>query len=87
MVKKWKTIMNLAVQDPKDKIIFSNEDLVWSEVNGNKLSIDQVAGIPLLIFPDFIIGEEKNPIDQCTFIRRQNKPPSSRASVALIYEL
>jgi hypothetical protein len=87
MVKKWKTIMDLPVQDPKDKIIFSNEDLVWSEVYGNKLSIDRVARIPLLRVPDFIRGEEKNPIALCTFIRRQNKPPSSRASVALIYEL
>jgi hypothetical protein len=87
MVKKWKSIMDLPVQDPKYKIIFSNEDLVWSEVNGNKLSIDRVARIPLLRVPDFIIGDEKNPIALCTFIRRQNKPPSLRDSVALIYEL
>ena len=57
MVKKWKTIMDLRVQEPKDKIIFSNEDLVWSEVNGNKLSIDRVARISLVRFPDFIRGD------------------------------
>ena len=87
MVKKWKTIMDLPVQDPKDKIIFSNEDLVWFEVYGNKLSIDRVAIIPLLRVPNFIRGEANNPIALCTFIHRQNKPPSSRASTALIFEL
>ena len=87
MVKKWKTIMDVPVQDPKDKIIFSNEDLVWSEVYGNKLSIDRVARIHLLRVPNFIRGEENNPIALCTFIHQQNKPPSSRASAAKIYEL
>ena len=87
MVKKWKTIMDLPVQDPKDKIIFSNEDLVWSEVYGNKLSIDRVARISLLRVFHFIRREEKNPIALCTFIHRQNKSPTSRVSVVKIYEL
>jgi len=30
--KKWKTIMGLEVQDPKEKITFYGKDLVWFEV-------------------------------------------------------
>ena len=70
MVKTHNTIMDLSVQYPKEKIIFSNENLVWYEVNGKQLSIDRVARIPLLRVPDFIRGEEKNPIAPCTFIHR-----------------
>ena len=85
--KKWRTIMGIEVKDPKDKITFSGKDLVWAEVYKTNMSIDRVAKIPLHRVDDFIRGEETNPKAPCTFIRRQRKPPSSRASVALIYEL
>jgi hypothetical protein len=45
--------MDLEVQDPKYKIIFSSKDLVWSEVYENKLSIDRVAKTPLRRVPHF----------------------------------
>jgi hypothetical protein len=52
-----------------------------------RLDIDRVAKIPSHRVLDFIGGEEMNPEAPCTFTHRQNKPPSSRGSVALGYEL
>ena len=85
--KKWKTIMGLEVQDPKEKTTFSSKYLVWSEVYRTNMSIDRIAKIPSYRVPDFIRGEEMNQEAPCNFIRRQSKPPSSRATAALRYEL
>ena len=85
--KKWRTIMGIEVQDPKDKITFSGKDLIWSEIYRTNMSIDRVAKIPAKRVPDFIRGEEMNQEAPCTFVRRQNKPPKSRASASLSYEL
>jgi len=87
MEKKWKTIMGLEVQDPKEKIIFSSKDLVWSEVYKTNMNIDRVAKIPKLRINDFIQGEESNPDAPCSFQRRKSKTPSSRPSAALLWEL
>jgi hypothetical protein len=55
--KKWKTIMGLEVQDPKDKITFFGKHLIWSEVYRTNMSIDRVAKIPSKRVLDFIRGE------------------------------
>ena len=52
---KWYKINELEVEDPEDMIIFSAEDLTWTEVDG-----DQVAVIPYCRLDDFISGEESN---------------------------
>lgn len=54
-MKKWERINELEVEDPKDMIEFSAEDLTWTEINGN-----QVAIIPYCRLDDFIRGEESS---------------------------
>jgi len=56
-------------------------------MENGRLDIDRVAKIPSHRVLEFIGGEEMNPEAPCTFTRRQNKPPSSRGSAALGYEL
>ena len=79
MEKKWKSVMALEVQDPKDKVIFSGKDLVWTEIYKENMNIDRVAKIPKERVADFIKGEELNPDAPCSFRRKQSKPPSTRA--------
>ena len=79
--------MDLEVQDLKEKIIFSSKDLVWTEIDRKNNSIDRVALIPLKRVPDFIKGEEENPIAPCKFIRKTNKEPKQRATAPLRYEM
>ena len=93
MAKKWKDLIGLQVQDPKDKIIFYGKYLVWSEVSKANMCFDRVAKIPLHRVDDFIKGEEMNPEAPCTFTRRKAKTlgltenPSLRGSVTLRWEL
>ena len=68
--KKWRTIMGIEVQDPKDKITFSGKDLIWSEIYRTNMSIDRVAKIPSKKVIDFIRGEEMNQEAPCTFVHR-----------------
>ena len=83
---KWQTIMDLEVQDPKNRSTFSSKDLAWSEIYGpKKMSIDRIALIPSHRVSEFIQGEEMNPDAPCTFTRRKKKPPNQRASSALRY--
>ena len=67
--KKWRTIMGIEVQDPKDKITFSGKDLIWSEIYRTNMSIDRVAKIPSKRVHVFIRGEEMNQEAPCTIIR------------------
>ena len=60
---KWEEILELEVEDPEDMIIFSAEDLTWTQVYG-----DQVAVIPYSRFQDFISGEESNPNAPTQFV-------------------
>ena len=71
--------MSLEVQDPKDKVIFSGKDLVWTEIYQENMNIDHVAKIPKERVADYIKGEESNPNAPCSFLRKQSKPPSARA--------
>ena len=50
------------------------------------MSIDHMALVPSRRVVDFIKGEEGNPATPCTFVRKHNKKPAKRASVALQYE-
>ena len=75
--------MDLEVQDMKGMIMFSSKDVVWSEIHRENMSIDCVALVPSHRVVDFIKGEEGNG----TFVRKHNKKPAKRASVALQYEL
>ena len=52
-MKKWEIINELEVEDPQDMMEFSAEDLTWTEVWG-----DQVTIILYYRFEDFISGEE-----------------------------
>ena len=70
---KWKYIMDLEVQNLKEKMTFSNKVLVWTEINRKNNSIDRVVVIPLREVADFIKGEEENPIAPCKFIRKTKK--------------
>ena len=71
---KWKVIMDLEVQDPNDKSIFSSKDLDWSELHRrDTLLFDRVALIPLHKVSDFTRGEETNPDSPCTFLRVTRK--------------
>jgi hypothetical protein len=67
--------------------LFADIDTKWKNMENGRLDIDRVAKIPSHRVLEFIGGEEMNPEAPCTFTRRQNKPPSSRGSVALGYEL
>ena len=83
---KWQHIMDIQVQDLKDKTIFSSKDLVWTEINRNNNNIDRVALIPLKRVSEFIKGEEENHISPCNFIWRHNKEPRERATATSQYE-
>ena len=50
---KWETLNELDVEDPKDVMEFSAEDLTWTDVWG-----DQVTIIPYFQLEDFISGEK-----------------------------
>ena len=50
---KWEIINELDVEDPKDMMEFSAEDLTWTYFLG-----DQVAVIPYCWIEDFISGEK-----------------------------
>ena len=51
--------MDLEVQDPNDKLIFSSKDLDWSEIHRrDTLLFDHVALIPSHKVSDFIRGEK-----------------------------
>ena len=52
---KWETINELEVQDQKELMEFSAEELTWIEVWG-----DQVAIISYWRLEDFISGEQLN---------------------------
>ena len=52
---KWETINELEVQDPEELMEFSAEELTWTEVWG-----DQVTIIPYCRLEDFISGEQLN---------------------------
>ena len=84
---KWEAIVDLEVQDLKEKVVFSSKDLVWIEIYQENHSINRVALVPSRRVADFIRGEETNPNAPCTFLRRQNKQPGERNSAALLYEL
>ena len=84
---KWEAIMDLEVKDPKNMVIFSSRDLVWSKIHRENMSIDRIALIPSSRVPDFIKGEGENPDAPCTFVRKQSKQPGKRGSAALQYEL
>ena len=80
--------MDLEVQDPNDKSIFSSKDLDWSEIHTRyTLLFDHVALIPSHKVSDFIRGEETNPDAPCTFLRVTRKNASERDSSSLRYEL
>lgn len=51
------------------------------------MNIDRVAKIPTKRITDFIQGEESNPDSPCTFQHQTRKPPSSRPSATLEWEL
>ena len=80
--------MDLEVQDPNDKSIFSSKDLDWSEIHRqDTLVFDRVALIPSHKVSDFIRGEETNPDSPCTFLRVIRKKASERDSSSIRYEL
>jgi hypothetical protein len=86
--KKWKIVMGLEVQDPKDKSMFSSKDLTWTEVyRPDSPLFDHVARIPLGRVPDFIRGEESNPDAPCTFLPTVKKNPAQRDNAHKQYEL
>ena len=66
---------------------FSNEDLVWTEINTKNNGIDRVAVIPLRRVADFIKGEEENPIAPCNFVRKTKGKPKERSTAALQYDM
>ena len=84
---KWKHIMDLQVQDLKDKTTFSSKDLVWTEIKRNNNSIERVALIPIERVSEFIKGEEENHIAPCNFIRKNKIEPRQRATAASQYEM
>ena len=85
---KWKVIMDLEVQDPNDKSIFSSKDLDWSEIHRrDTLLVDRVALIPSHRVLHFIRGKETNLDSPCTFLRVTRKNTSKRDSSSLRYEL
>ena len=69
MEKKWKALIGLQLQDPKDKIIFSGKDLVQFEVSKANMCFDPIENFPLHRVDDFIKGEEMNLEAPCTFTR------------------
>ena len=52
---KWETINELEVQDPEELMEFSAEELTWTKVWG-----DQVTIIPYCRLEDFISGDQLN---------------------------
>ena len=54
-MNKWERINELEVQVPEDMMEFSADDLTWTEVWG-----DQVTIIPYCRLEDFISGEQSN---------------------------
>ena len=87
MQGKWDAIMDLEVQDIKEKVTFSSKELVWTEIYRENQSIDHVALVPSRRVVDFIRGEEENPDAPCTFLRHQNKQVGERNIDALLYEV
>ena len=86
--KKWKIVMGLEVQEPKDKSTFSSKDLTWTEVyRPDSPLFDRVARIPLGRVPDFIRGEESNPDAPCNFLLTLKKNPTQRDNTHKQYEL
>ena len=53
-MSKWDSVNELDVEDPKDMMEFSAEDLTWTDVWG-----DQVPVIPYCRVEDFISGEQQ----------------------------
>ena len=84
---KWEAIMDLEVQDLKEKVTFSSKDLVWTEIYRDNQSINRVDLVPSHRVFDFIRGEEANPGAPCTFLFLQNKQLGENNSAALLYEL
>ena len=70
--------MDLEVQDPKNMVIFSSRDVVWSEIHQENKSIDHIALIPSSRVLDFIKGKGENPDAPCTFVRKQSKQPGKK---------
>jgi len=70
MVRKTKHshIKNLPVQSLSNKHIFSSQDLVWSDIQGEDGTIDRTALIPYNRLEGFIMGEKNNPDAPCTFV-------------------
>ena len=44
---KWEAIMDLEVQDLKEKVMVSSKELVWTEIYGENQSIDRVSLVPM----------------------------------------
>ena len=85
---KWKIIMDLDVQDPKDMLTFSSKDLTWTEIYRHDSPLfDRVALIPSHKVSEFVKGEETNANAPCTFLCTVSKPPGRRGSASLRYEL
>ena len=58
---KWEAIMDLEVQDLKEKVTFSSKDLVWTEIYLENQSIDRVYLVPSRRVFDFIKGGGSKP--------------------------
>ncbi|KAH9320816.1 hypothetical protein KI387_015455, partial [Taxus chinensis] len=75
---KWSNIINLQVQEFKDKETFSSLDMTWTEIRCHVGSIDRVALIPYNRICDFIRGEENHPDTLCKFVCKANRSSECR---------
>ena len=76
--EKWKSLIELGVQDiPNQGNHFSSDNLEWTPI-GNGGDMDLCAAIPLERLPHFVVGEGLLDSIETHFVCKKHKEPISK---------